>query len=72
MFIPKKVMNELRARAYSDYFNSFANQNVKIDKIACFNFDFDSFYATNNSSLNEVTVISSDFSFQSFTGLKIN
>lgn len=70
VFIPKKVMNELRARAYSDYFNSFANQNVKIDKIACFNFDFDSFYATNNSSLNEVTVISSDFSFQSFTGLK--
>ena len=70
VFIPKKVMNELRARAYLDYFTSFANKNVKNDKIACFNFDFDNFYSANNAPLNEVTIISTDFNFQNFSGLK--
>lgn len=43
IFIPKKAINELRSRAYREYFYSFS-QNVKTSKIDCNERDFKNFY----------------------------
>ena len=71
VFIPKKAMNELRARAYKEYFYSFANQNLNTCKNEEIIFDFEKNYALHNlKEVDEITVISSDFSFPAFNKLK--
>lgn len=67
VFIPKKAMNSLRAKAYEEYFYSFANvKEVQTD------FDSESIQISsyNIDELNEITVISNNFDFNPIINLK--
>lgn len=67
VFIPKKVMNSLRARAYEEYFYSFVNtKEFQIN----FNEDFEQTVPTNIDSLQEITVISNNFDFTPNASIK--
>ena len=69
LFIPKKVMNELRARAYGEYFNTFTYLD-KTQKVADNNCDFDINYEDNSiANSRGITVIGQDFSFKKFKGI---
>lgn len=61
IFIVKSSLNELRARAHAEYFNTFACQNEKhlknVEKIEYFDDD----YAKRNSETSTVAIISADF-----------
>ncbi len=70
LFIPKKVMNELRSRAFEDYFYSFCNSRIKEDKNADNFLNYGDNYVCNNGESNGVTIISNDFSFLAFSTLK--
>ena len=69
VFIPKKVMNELRSRAYEDYFYSFATQNVKEFKNEDIISNFACNSVLNNGQCEQITVISNDFGFSKFSGI---
>lgn len=62
VFIVKSSLNELRARAYAEYFSSFACQNEKHLKITEKIKDFDNYSAKRNFKTCAVTIISTDFS----------
>lgn len=64
LFILKKAVNELRARAYKEYFYSYSSPRVISCKIEDVINDFKDFYVSGSDSENGgVTVISHDFSF---------
>ena len=64
VFIPKKIMNELRSRAYKEYFYSFANLNKITLKNQDLMFDFIDNSVSHNQT-SGVTIIAKDFSFKS-------
>jgi len=61
IFILKKNLNELRARAYSEYFYSFACKDVKKIKITHDNYDFLNDYDRHDLSDSLLTIISDNF-----------
>lgn len=67
LFILKSSINELRARAYIDYFYSFACRDKKsVENEDNIN-DFANNYDKHNSSDKSITIISNDFSGISFS-----
>lgn len=70
VFIPKKILNSLRATAYKNYFYSFAYSDDGSDLQSPTDFDyFIARYADNSQSVsqnNAVTVISHNFNFNFF------
>lgn len=68
-FIPKKIMNELRARAYKEYFYSFARIDEKTFKNQDIIIDFKNDYVSHNDD-ESITVISNTFDFSKIDNLK--
>lgn len=63
MFILKRNLNELRSKAYYDYFYSFALNREKRLKINDIYDDSDNYYVKHDDFSTSKTVIASDFSF---------
>lgn len=64
LFILKKAINELRSRAYKEYFYSYSSSRINSFKIKDAISDFKDFYISDcDCGDNRVTLISHDFSF---------
>lgn len=67
VFLPKKDINALRAKAYKEYFYSFLSRDIKISKNEDVSFDFKNNYKHDEMFGQRLALISDSFDFPYFS-----